>query len=54
MLRQREASALIYLATNGTAFPVAMFSAAYAGNSLGAVMEIASEPAPRNALEAVA
>src|ERR1700740_2297260 len=31
MLREREASALIYLATNGTAFPVAMFSAAYAG-----------------------
>ena len=31
MLREREASALVYLATNGTAFPVAMFAAAYAG-----------------------
>jgi acyl-CoA synthetase (AMP-forming)/AMP-acid ligase II len=31
VLREREASALIYLTTNGTAFPVAMFSAAYAG-----------------------
>jgi acyl-CoA synthetase (AMP-forming)/AMP-acid ligase II len=36
VLRERlprgpEAGALIYLATNGTAFPVAMFSAAYAG-----------------------
>jgi acyl-CoA synthetase (AMP-forming)/AMP-acid ligase II len=31
VLREREASALIYLATNGTAFPVAMFSAAFAG-----------------------
>jgi acyl-CoA synthetase (AMP-forming)/AMP-acid ligase II len=31
VLRQRNASALIYLATNGTAFPVALFAAAYAG-----------------------
>ena len=31
VLREREASALIYLATNGTPFPVAMFAAAYAG-----------------------
>src|SRR5215472_9709994 len=31
VLRERDASALIYLATNGTPFPVAMFAAAYAG-----------------------
>jgi len=31
VLREREASALVYLATNGTAFPVAMFAAAHAG-----------------------
>src|SRR5258708_1144683 len=31
VLEERQATALVYLATNGTAFPVAMFSAAYAG-----------------------
>jgi acyl-CoA synthetase (AMP-forming)/AMP-acid ligase II len=31
VLRERDASALVYLATNGTPFPVAMFAAAYAG-----------------------
>jgi acyl-CoA synthetase (AMP-forming)/AMP-acid ligase II len=31
VLRDRDASALIYLATNGTPFPIAMFAAAYAG-----------------------
>lgn len=31
MAREHEADAIVYLATNGPAFPVAMFAAAYAG-----------------------